>query len=184
MHLQHTGHPIANDGQYGGSYAGPLAVRQIAQRLGVGWDQMRGVAGLPAYDVGVSPPGLPERAGSAGDQAAAAKRPKLDVGLRSNGSTPAAPALAQAPASAEPGADDVYALNKAFRQGTDFLAPEDARDPDCPHCPYFAPLDYPLDLRPLWLHARSYACADWAFSAPLPDWAAEDFVPEPPTPAL
>jgi hypothetical protein len=39
--------------------------------------------------------------------------------------------------------------------------------------------DYPLDLRPLWLHARTYSCHDegWSFSTELPEWAHADWVP-------
>ena len=47
-------------------------------------------------------------------------------------------------------------------------APPELRDPLCPHCPYYAPRDYPLDLRPLWLHARSYSCQVRGRLAPSP----------------
>lgn len=39
--------------------------------------------------------------------------------------------------------------------------------------------DYPLDLRPLWLHARSYSCVEgsWSFATPLPEWARLEWQP-------
>lgn len=56
------------------------------------------------------------------------------------------------------------------------LVPEARRDPMCPHCPRMCPRDYPLDLQPMWLHAQSYSSDEWSFAAPLPDWAAPEFV--------
>lgn len=75
---------------------------------------------------------------------------------------------------------DAYAQNQAFRSSPEYQAPAALHDPLCPHCPYYAPRDYPLDLRPLWLHARCYSCAEgeWSFSAGLPEWAARDYVPQ------
>jgi hypothetical protein len=52
-----------------------------------------------------------------------------------------------------------------------------ACDPMCPHCPSVALEGYPVPPRPLWLHARRYACADWAFECPLPAWAEPGFAP-------
>ncbi len=52
-----------------------------------------------------------------------------------------------------------------------------ACDPMCPHCPSVALEGYPVPPRPLWLHARRYACADWAFECPLPGWAEPGFMP-------
>ncbi|CAG9464773.1 unnamed protein product [Pedinophyceae sp. YPF-701] len=43
----------------------------------------------------------------------------------------------------------------------------------CPHCPGVPAMDYPLELEPLWLHARAYSGEGWAFEAPLPVWAEE-----------
>ena len=49
-----------------------------------------------------------------------------------------------------------------------------------PHTPSCS--DYPLDLRPLWLHARRYSCGEgsWSFSAPPPEWAHPDWLPPAP----
>jgi hypothetical protein len=53
--------------------------------------------------------------------------------------------------------------------------PVDRVDKACMHCPLLSPKDYPVDLQALWLHAATYKCDDWSFSAPWPDWAAEGF---------
>lgn len=73
-----------------------------------------------------------------------------------------------------------YAFCASFRQGTTFMAPEETQDSFCQHCPYISPKDYPFDLRPLWLHAARYESAldGWSFTAALPEWAHESFVPD------
>lgn len=58
-------------------------------------------------------------------------------------------------------------------EGMDALVPEGRRDTLCQNCPSMAPINYCLDLQPLWLHAQEYSCADWSFSAPLPSWVHE-----------
>lgn len=60
----------------------------------------------------------------------------------------------------------------------DFEAPAEFHDPVCPHCPLYGPIDHPNDLRPLWLHARKYACPEWSFEAPVPEWAEMAWIPE------
>mmetsp|Transcript_4382 Transcript_4382/g.8707 ORF Transcript_4382/g.8707 Transcript_4382/m.8707 type:complete len:419 (+) Transcript_4382:173-1429(+) len=55
------------------------------------------------------------------------------------------------------------------------IVPEDLRDDVCPHCPYYVARDYPVDLTPLWLHARKYSFCDQEFIAPYPTWAKDDF---------
>jgi len=44
-------------------------------------------------------------------------------------------------------------------------------DPDCVHCPFLRPLDYDLDVRPLWLHAMKYTTSEGVFEAAPPEWA-------------
>ena len=58
---------------------------------------------------------------------------------------------------------------------TVFRLPAPARPP----APAHLCRDYPVDLRPLWLHARSYSCQDaaWSFSTQLPEWAHADWQP-------
>jgi 23S rRNA-/tRNA-specific pseudouridylate synthase len=147
VHLASLGHPVANDGQYGGRYDGPLPARILAKQLGVSWVEAR-ETGKPTDD--------------ARDAQEAA---------RSEGAAAAA-------GGAAPEADPA----SMFRTGERFQVPEHLRDPHCPHCPYYAPCDYPVDLRPLWLHARTYSCAEWSFTAEPPAWAAPEWVP-PPEPA-
>jgi tRNA pseudouridine synthase 9 len=85
-----------------------------------------------------------------------------------------------AAAAADPAAAAAARAKAQAEAAPEFLAPEAARDARCPNCPYYAPREYPADLRPLWLHARSYACAEWAFAAPPPGWAEAGFVAPPP----
>jgi len=67
-----------------------------------------------------------------------------------------------------------------FTTKDEFKAPKDLHDGHCIHCPYYSPKDYPIDLRPVWLFARRYSCADWAFEAPMPEWADVEWTPEVP----
>ncbi len=53
---------------------------------------------------------------------------------------------------------------------------EPLRDQLCIHCPGMTLAGYPVP-RPMWLHARRYACSDWAFDCPLPAWAEPGYVP-------
>lgn len=128
VHLQHLGHPIANDAQYGGTYPGPLPPRALARELGVSWEERR----------------------SGGGAELAAQEQQHGRGLQQ-------------------------------QLAADVEVPPALRDPLCPHCPLFPPVDFPLDMRPLWLHAQRYACADgeWSFSAELPEWAQREYVPPP-----
>ena len=51
-------------------------------------------------------------------------------------------------------------------------------DENCPHCPELAPDGWdPVELIPLWLHAKRYTGDDGVFDAecPDPEWAAEGF---------
>lgn len=57
----------------------------------------------------------------------------------------------------------------------DDIVPEELRDDTCPHCPYYIAKDYPVDLTPLWLHAKKYSFCDQEFIAPYPTWAREAF---------
>ncbi|KAL4430127.1 hypothetical protein ABPG77_004909 [Micractinium sp. CCAP 211/92] len=226
VHLQHLGHPIANDTQYGGTYGGPLASRHMAQQLGVHWSAAAaGDGGQPDGNSGgragsgmVAAPAVPAAlAVKAG--AASSKRPRLEAGgaaapalgaeqARAAGSdvpeagpaggaaVAAAQAAAQAdepqaaataasqPAAATCGgeaaaAGDAYEQNAAFRSRPEFEVAAELRDSLCTHCPYYAPRDYPLDLRPLWLHARTYSCPEgsWSFETQLPEWAHPEWQP-------
>lgn len=76
------------------------------------------------------------------------------------------------------GSPDLAAAGPAAGTGVDLKLAEHLCDPLCTHCPNVALQSYAVPPRPLWLHARRYACADWAFECPLPAWAAQDFVPD------
>lgn len=94
---------------------------------------------------------------------------------------PAAPAMgdpAAAPRVVDAGSAEAEAAwgTRSDAASAPELVPEARRDPLCPHCPSMSPRDYPLDLQPLWLHAETYSSDAWAFSAPLPAWAAADFL--------
>ena len=49
-HLAFLGHPIANDGQYGGQYDGPASCRALAEEKGVHWGSADGAAGIISRD--------------------------------------------------------------------------------------------------------------------------------------
>ena len=55
------------------------------------------------------------------------------------------------------------------------MVPEDHRDAVCPHCPFYMPKNYPLDLSPLWLHARRYKIEGKEFEASVPVWATSEY---------
>ncbi|PRW59227.1 pseudouridine synthase family [Chlorella sorokiniana] len=171
VHLQWLGHPIANDAQYGGTYGGPVASRQLALQMGVHWASKGGEGAdggtssqeAAAATTGTEEPAVEQQAAGAAEQQAALPS--------------AAPAAAGQVADA-----DAYAQNAAFRSEPQYRLPLELCDGLCIHCPFYAPKDYPLDLRPLWLHARSYSCVDgsWSFSTELPQWAPADWAPSPP----
>jgi 23S rRNA-/tRNA-specific pseudouridylate synthase len=143
VHLAGLGHPVANDEQYGGRYAGPISSRTLARQLGVSWEDL-------ARERGDGPRSVYQ---------------------------PAAVAAAAAEAPAAPAAPEGVRAGDAFRGAPAFEAPPALHDPHCAHCPYFTPLDYPTDLRPLWLHARTYECQEWAFTAEPPAWADPEWTP-------
>jgi hypothetical protein len=129
VHLQHLGHPIANDVQYGGTYGGPQGARSMARQLGVHW----GRAG--------------HAAAALGDEAeAGSKRARVDgtpdaCALPDGGgaATAAAAAVEGGQAGAQLAAGDAYEQSNAFRCQPEYQADEGIRDPMCIHCPYYAP---------------------------------------------
>ena len=160
MHLQHLGHPIANDAQYGGTYGGPLASRQMARELGVHWAAPAGgsAAAAGAGDAGAGAAAGPEAAAGAGAAGAAAaecsKRPRLDTADGAGQPGEQQQQQQQQPGEqqqqqpqsgetrGEPGSEgggDAYALNAAFRSRPEYRLPPQRCDPLCTHCPYYAP---------------------------------------------
>lgn len=187
VHLQHLGHPIANDTQYGGRHGPQLAPRIIAKR------------------------NAPEQPGAGGGGASAAKRPKAADGsvsapdgeaVESSAMGASSSGLASPHNSSVEGGAEAACSNAvpgAAAEGTSgrqpgagsyqhqLAAPSDVAarfpykvdderlDALCAHCPYLVPSGYPIDLQPLWLHCLRYSGAEWDFATSPPAWAAQDF---------
>eukprot|EP00887_Chlorella_sp_A99_P000788 scaffold5.g788.t1 len=141
-------------------------------------------------DPGQPPSGSKRQRLVGGSAGRADARQQLEHGAGGGAEPPAAAggavaasvgAAAVPQAAVETAAADIWAQNEAFRSRPEFEAPPELREGGalCPHCPYYAPRDYPADLRPLWLHARSYSCDDWSYGTDPPDWAAPGYVPDP-----
>ena len=97
VHLQHLGHPIANDAQYGGTYGGPQTCRALAEQMGIHWgraqpeqgqgqEQERGGAAAPEQlaagtggDEAAEDEAAPEEARASSPTPDANKRPRLEV---------------------------------------------------------------------------------------------------------
>lgn len=176
-HLAWLGHPVANDLQYGGRYDGPAATRAMAQELGVLWRPSPGAEGDNAGDNA----GNQDRSGGAAasaDANSAQQQQQQQIPSTQSGASPAldgsggAGVILNGQAGREPRSGGF-----TLRNEPKFEVPPELIDPHCPHCPYYYPLEYPVDLRPLWLHARTYSCSEWAFTAEPPQWADLAWVP-------
>ena len=150
-HLSYLGYPIANDGQYGGQYDGPQGIRNMALSMGIAWDKGGGVGHVipkTTYNMTKSD----DEGGKVFEQNSANDSPRLK--------------------------STVFSETSNMRSLAKYEAPKELHDPLCPHCPYYAPHNYPIDIRPLWLHAARYSCLEWAFEAPYPEWARADWIPD------
>lgn len=265
MHLQYLGHPIANDGQYGGTFPGPLrpglnttdpatasaaatapaaaaaAVASVASsgppsaaaepeasprkriRLDDGGSipaavgerelstascgtaaERDGDFPLPAAVTAAAaagaaavggkreasaaerePPAAAERIAVAGSGAGARPGPAA-AGVQNVGGGPAEGGLTEGVGVAGVDGDEEREgedRNRGERRaGPPRLEdlPEvekKLQDSMCLHCPALPPVGYPIDLRPLWLHARMYSSREWSFECPLPEWASPEFAP-------
>lgn len=165
VHLASLGHPVANDRQYGGRYDGPISARALATQLGVSWP-----------DPGQAGGGAVSSGGNGGEHANGSAAAQYSA----QGAAVAAVQDATSSGAADPAAALEATASALLRSGEQLKILEHLRDPYCPHCPYYAPCDYPVDLRPLWLHARTYSCAEWAFTAEPPAWAAPGWTSPPP----
>jgi 23S rRNA-/tRNA-specific pseudouridylate synthase len=125
VHLQYLGHPIANDTQYGGTYGGPLAMRTMAEHLGVQW---AAAETEDEVDKGSSGTG-------------SSKRPRLDASVAGGAAAPVQERVPAAAAGAEQSAGDAaaYAQSLAFRSQPQFQVAAELCDAHCSNCPYYAP---------------------------------------------
>eukprot|EP00890_Picochlorum_soloecismus_P003477 jgi/Picsp_1/412/NSC_00410-R1_pseudouridine synthase len=144
-HLAYIGHPIANDGTYGGTCNSYFSPRELGKQ------QMRGPRMLPDEKKNDAP-------------CSSSSSCFLDTDFIS--------AKTDMP-------HKEFTLNNDEFSGQTPLecikAPESSHDYMCPHCPYFVPKDYPVDLKPLWLHAKEYHVCGHVYTAALPMWAQPDF---------
>lgn len=155
VHLQHLGHPIANDVQYGGTYGGPMAARQMARELGVHWGggnsgsqggTGNGAAAAEADAEAVEAAEAGERSkrprlGEAPGPVAAAggqQQPVVDSQQRERQEGDQAPGNGTAAGAARRDAE-AYAQNAVFRLSPEYRLPAELCDALCTHCPYYAP---------------------------------------------
>lgn len=166
VHLQHLGHPIANDNQYGGTYPGPgrPGTKSPQQRPQPQLQRNAEPASTALSGISHSESHTP-----------AARRPQSELAspegfAYSNGAAAAGGQLRAELVGAEEALRavqectwDVQSPSGAFSgcSAADESSLADAmvvsaelRDDKCPHCPSMPPLGYyAQDLRPLWLHA-------------------------------
>ncbi|MEW5311227.1 MAG: hypothetical protein WDW38_002959 [Sanguina aurantia] len=167
VHLQHMGHPIANDTQYGGAYGLPLF---FTRRL----DVAAAARPLPGTRTDTPHESSMTRRGAllqeqltqhtgGGVSAVAAAGSRISVSAIAT--DPRVAALAGA----------VAAQYQRLYTSERYRVTAEELDPVCPHCPCLVPEGYPIDLEPMWLHAFSYSSAEWHFQTELPVWAAPGF---------
>lgn len=182
VHLQHLGHPIANDTQYGGPFGPPLAPRLLkrpapstplpASKRPHGDKRRRTADGDGSDDANQqaqsSPAGQTQEhnCGQLGDVDMATAAGTSDA---SRGAGAAALPQRLGTAASE------AAQQPSF---TEFQVDSHDFDPLCAHCPSLPPVNYPIDLHPLWLHAVEYSGPEWSFSCPPPAWAAQEWMME------
>lgn len=157
VHLQHLGHPIANDALYAShdllkrTVAGTNAER--AARIGVlsqeqspldeSSTKRRRISKVSTRELEVSNELTSHGKGSSVDE----KFEEKDGTGRSSG------------ASSD---DDVLSAGN----GVEFVV-----DPMCTHCPNLWPKGYEGREHGLWLHCKRYSGNGWKYECPLPKWA-------------
>lgn len=142
VHLQHLGHPIANDQQYGGTYRGPETPSQAAVS-----SQQRGPA------EGDAP--FSATATAAGAASGSGEQPADASGTRAGQAAAAGETLEALQQSSWDAAREQPAHESKKEADLLEVLQVEPGDEDrlCVHCPYLPPVGYPLSLRPLWLHA-------------------------------
>ena len=145
IHLAHAGHPIGNDTLYGG-----------ALQAASGTSALRNHVPQRRRQASVRDGALYANEDTASEECrdgSAVLQHQEGANMRSGGAE----------------------MHPSLQQALDAEVPPERSCASCDSCPKLCPKDYPLDLEPLWLHAQRYACEDWAFEAPLPEWAAHGF---------
>ena len=165
-HLQHVGHPIANDCQYGGTYDGPQSTRnwglltQDASERG----HCNIHRGQPCHCCSAKP---------STRESPQATTDSLPEAQQSDSLT-SAPSAEQAyrahsPAMSEP---ELGMAGSESCSSEALLVSRELQDDLCPNCPLIVPKRWPVGQPALWLHAQKYSCDLWSFECPLPQWAA------------
>jgi len=195
VHLQYAGHPIANDWQYGGRLGSGAAATSGSARgpAPASTSQAASPAAEPTAEPAAGPAAAslpaaqqPSAAADAGRQRGGGDGGDDRAQPSAGGMPPAAGAAAGCTATVPPALDAAacaavlpprqHAYGEADereRAAAAFLVDEADRDPACDNCPSLIPRGWPTALTALWLHAHTYACDEWSFTCPAPDWARE-----------
>ncbi len=144
VHLQHLGHPIANDAQYGGAYKGPERPGAFALA-----DSQAARSVQPAAEASSADTGQAETAGSGACKGRSEGRAAEQQAGQEEGSGALEVGWHE---SRWAGGVEDGSQGTSLDQG-DLLVEPECLDALCPHCPSLPPLGYSLNLRPLWLHA-------------------------------
>lgn len=171
-HLAWLGHPIANDGQYGGHYYGPQGTRNMALRMGIAWDH--------GGSIGVVDPQTKRlEACFDTEKSNTDARRMIDAFVDDTNDARASESSGTNGASkCEGNQYDIDDGMHQFNASSKFKIADSHRDALCPHCPFYAPHNYPVDMGALWLHALKYSCSQWSFEDAVPAWADVTFVPQ------
>jgi hypothetical protein len=155
VHLQHLGHPIANDQQYGGTYPGPDRAGGRAQPTESSHELHEAQPSL------ANTPSASEAWAAQALSGRAVSQPKLDqledgrtamrFGERQKVAGQLLRIVQECSTSDTPASQGELCEEGLAKM---LLVPPELQDDLCPHCPSMLSQDYcPLDLRPLWLHA-------------------------------
>ena len=190
-HLSWAGHPIANDWLYGGREGAAAASLPTGRASEPQRDPAAVVAAPPRTLHCTAPP--------AGRGAAAEESESIDQDLAApaagrygganvkaashhSGQGWASPnertdAVEAAAAGGAVMPTRMYGFNQSEESVRTVAAVQvDVAHYDelCRHCPSLIPRGWPTDLKPLWLHARTYSCCDFEMTSPLPHWATDN----------
>mmetsp|Transcript_30976 Transcript_30976/g.87755 ORF Transcript_30976/g.87755 Transcript_30976/m.87755 type:complete len:457 (-) Transcript_30976:469-1839(-) len=173
VHLQHLGHPIANDAQYGGTYSGPTALKRSLPAIEAAPRDTTAGKRLCVASEGSnsSSQGLSGPRQQKADAEGASEEVTAGADRLGSSRVPGEEGFAGAAGSGGPASDSAPQFPM---QVAGLLV-----DELCRHCPSITPLGYPTDLRPLWLHALSYKFGDVgeSYTTAPPIWASQHYVP-------